>query len=713
MIRVERTEAPFLLQTRLDRAAAQMQRIGAALPPRFDFDPAPWLDARPALAEMFHHKCAYCESPLADALTQSGVEHFRPTQGAMDLKKRVDRHHYYWLAYEWTNLYLVCGNCNVNKKTLFPVEGKRALLGRSVSAERPLLIDPCSDHPEAHFYYYRDGVVGPGSHRGEITIKCLGLNRPDLVEARGQAAEQVWHALQIAGEPVSDALIGPSLPYAAIRRSVVRQWQVQQTQGRLKPRRKRAKTASRKQATKRRVSTAKRTPEQDSSSSRRQTIVTPVNVRQSGFVRKIDIRNFRAIRRLDSLPVNAAARSERTEETPAGWMMLLGENAAGKSSVLQAVALALAGKSALAAIPTTQLDSLINNNANAATVRIEVSADPYVIELQLQRGRRPKFLKGGEGHAGLVLGYGATRLIGHTVAKKSSGVSDDEKRISNLFDPLAPLTPAEKWLLALYRRSPDAFNAVGDTVRTLLRLEARKPLRVKGNRVLIATDLGPVRPHQLSSGFQSIFSLGIDIMQASAQHTHDKRYISGVVLLDEIDAHLHPRWKMEVVETLRTAFPYVQFIASTHEPLCLRGTKKNEIVLMRRDENGVIEAVTDLPSPEQMRVDQLLTSALFGLHTTLDPKLEKEFREYYALLGKDKLNSKERARLDALRKPLGRVGVLGYTRRDQLVYQFIDKYLANEQRLPPEELKPRLARTKRRVLDLWERAEAWTEKERA
>jgi 5-methylcytosine-specific restriction endonuclease McrA len=92
-----------------------------------------WNHALPVLVSLFSGKCAYCESKAEDSF--GVIDHFRPRSGAMDLSKRVDPDHYYWLACEWTNLYLVCRTCNVNKKTQFPVDGPRAALGGSVADE--------------------------------------------------------------------------------------------------------------------------------------------------------------------------------------------------------------------------------------------------------------------------------------------------------------------------------------------------------------------------------------------------------------------------------------------------------------------------------------------------------------------------------------------------------------------------------------------------
>jgi len=91
-----------------------------------------------------------------------------------------------------------------------------------------------------------------------------------------------------------------------------------------------------------------------------------------------------------------------------------------------------------------------------------------------------------------------------------------------------------------------------------------------------------------------------------------------LVLIDEIDAHMHPTWQQSIVPSLTELFPNVQFIATTHSPLIVGGLPPTQIVRLARDPNG---RVVPLPIEEDMvlgRADQLLTSNLFGLDTTLD-----------------------------------------------------------------------------------------------
>jgi hypothetical protein len=96
----------------------------------------------------------------------------------------------------------------------------------------------------------------------------------------------------------------------------------------------------------------------------------------------------------------------------------------------------------------------------------------------------------------------------------------------------------------------------------------------------------------------------------------------GLVLIDEIETHLHPRWKLRVVSALRKAMPNVQFVATTHDPLCLRGMRADEVQVFVRDEAHRIEVLSGLPDVRGLRAEQLLTSDYFGLASTADPDVE-------------------------------------------------------------------------------------------
>ena len=73
---------------------------------------------------------------------------------------------------------------------------------------------------------------------------------------------------------------------------------------------------------------------------------------------------------------------------------------------------------------------------------------------------------------------------------------------------------------------------------------------------------------ELSDGFKSTIILAVDIMMKLSDAQSDMDKMTGIILIDELGNQLHPRWQMSIVKQLRTVFPNINFIISTHHPLC-------------------------------------------------------------------------------------------------------------------------------------------------
>ena len=143
---------------------------------------------------MHNGRCCYCER-LRDGTRESDIEHFRPkTEVAEKSPKRLG---YWWLAYEWVNLFFSCKMCNEqHKKTHFPVRGTRATSpDHSLNDELACLLDPAADdidraigfdwftHDESVLIY----GVGQNAERAMTTVKIIDLNRPALVTERWES----------------------------------------------------------------------------------------------------------------------------------------------------------------------------------------------------------------------------------------------------------------------------------------------------------------------------------------------------------------------------------------------------------------------------------------------------------------------------------------------------------------------------------------------
>ena len=116
-----------------------------------------------------------------------------------------------------------------------------------------------------------------------------------------------------------------------------------------------------------------------------------------------------------------------------------------------------------------------------------------------------------------------------------------------------------------------------------------------------------------------------------------------VVLIDEIDLHVHPRWQRKIMTQFSNHFPNVQFIATTHSPLMITSMRDvNVAVLKQAGEHVVIE--NDPEVVEGWRFDQILVS-LFGLETARSLRVEDLMKKRETLLGKESLTPQDSERL--------------------------------------------------------------------
>ena len=129
----------------------------------------------------------------------------------------------------------------------------------------------------------------------------------------------------------------------------------------------------------------------------------------------------------------------------------------------------------------------------------------------------------------------------------------------------------------------------------------------------------PVGIEHLSSGYMSILAMMSDLLVRlfrQQPHINDPGELHGVVFIDEIDIHLHPKFQKHLVEQLSATFPKVQFVVSTHSPIPLLGAPKNSVICVvkrSKDKGTFIERVDDKIYLEELLPNTILTSPIFGM----------------------------------------------------------------------------------------------------
>ncbi len=127
-----------------------------------------------------------------------------------------------------------------------------------------------------------------------------------------------------------------------------------------------------------------------------------------------------------------------------------------------------------------------------------------------------------------------------------------------------------------------------------------------------------------------------------------------VVLVDEIDLHLHPRWQRELIGFLTERFPSTQFIVTSHSPLVVQAATDANLALLRREGDHVV-IENDPETLRGWRVDPILTSDLFGLPTARPPDEEKLLLRRKELLTKPRRTRSEQKEIEEIEERIGPV----------------------------------------------------------
>jgi uncharacterized protein (TIGR02646 family) len=693
-MKIDRGHAPDYLLS--DEVALAIERLEAFYlsdnrgQKRYDFPSNYTIDneLRSYLRRRFQEKCCYCETRIAIS-ELAIVERFRPHSGIRD-KSDYFPDLYWWLTFRWDNLLYCCKECLQYKANYFPIAGKRAMFkADDLDAEDCLLFDPCNDHRELHFDYDEDGNIYPLTVKADQSISLLRLARPSLkdkrIETRHSLITSIDKLLGGRSNPIRDTHIAyllaiyneqPDIEVLSFQRwallKELERWpSLAKTMG-----------IEEKWIEERQQSVAANMVEMPAAGDK--------GITNDYFpIEYIQIKNFKGV---SNLTINF----RENEVDRKSWLFLLGENGVGKSSILQAIAIGIkADENSIKPL----IPALIQKGKPRAEIKIKQRDSENIITTILTRKGASISQQGI--FDSYLLGYGSLRL---SVEETNYSERQDKARISyeNLFNPIKPLNDITKWLKRIHKGNPKFFNAVAWSIKQLLPHDfLDNDLTIEKGEIMFRNSKKLFS--ELSDGFKSTIILAVDIMMklSSAQADMDK--MSGIVIIDELGNQLHPRWQMRIVKQLRTVFKNLNFIISTHHPLCLRGSENGEVLLLKNVDNQLV-SVTDLPDPASLRVDQILASEFFGLNSLIDPELEAKFNRYYELLAKEKnINSKEQQELDSLKDKLRSQKQLGASLREELMYYAIDSLLASKlvyDKTPAnrQQLKEEVVR---RVGDIW------------
>ena len=335
--------------------------------------------------------------------------------------------------------------------------------------------------------------------------------------------------------------------------------------------------------------------------------------------------------------------------------LLLGDNGSGKTTVLQTVALSTFGPTArdanLAARTLVRQEQVQRESRGKATSRLfahlrlheqdrssrgEIDSEIHIhrrgelehlrFESREDRDEDPTWgsVYESENDAFFVVGYGATRRVepgeNLDMGARSKSRFLRAQRVQSLFQDSFSLIPLTFWLPKLKSSNPGRYKQVIGLIATLLKPGKFEFTGELGDNDYVFRRSGVNIPFQsLSDGYRAFIGWVGDLLYHVCYGCPKGKKLvksSGVVLVDEIDLHLHPKWQMEVINAVATTLPRLQFIMTSHSPLVAGSLESMNIHTLKLTQANTTKVGRLTDGIHGLDADQILLTDLFGLKTT-------------------------------------------------------------------------------------------------
>lgn len=303
---------------------------------------------------------------------------------------------------------------------------------------------------------------------------------------------------------------------------------------------------------------------------------------------------------------------------------ILGENGDGKTVLLQALLLAFK-------------EHFVKNIARKSLVGEFLDFDNDFIEATYQVELEDKSIlsKANLSYHSDVYAYGTNR--GNTLSE-----TEDEYGFMTLFSPRYHLRNPVEWLEGLrgkeleLKEKNKEENSENENALTLAtakelleniinsgenpkNIHIEVDLSTKEKVKFIERDT-KIKFEHLSEGYRSVFIWVADLVSRLAESQPNVKQIQefkGIVLVDEVGLHLHPKWENKIVQKLRFWFPNIQFFFTTHSPICVLGASEDAVFYRLYKEEGIakLSEQIDYSQIKEMTANQVVTSMLFDLET--------------------------------------------------------------------------------------------------
>jgi hypothetical protein len=354
-------------------------------------------------------------------------------------------------------------------------------------------------------------------------------------------------------------------------------------------------------------------------------------------IKQIQVRNYHGIIETGvHLPVDAR------------WIFLTGENSYGKTAILRALTIGLFG--------SRDQDTILFDADSKSEIAVEI----------YQNGKNLINIVGDVNFKtfGYFASYGSSRLV--IQSDRTTGeITGRSTKTYSMFNADGVSLNIERELVLWYLDKDPRYDIVRDILLKLLPHSADIIVDRKNKEVLYTekeniedggSTFDPIPFHKLAAGNKSIIAMIGDLSirfykeyeKDGLKDTHPIDF-EGIVIIDELDLHLHPKWLRRLPAILSRLFPKIQFIAATHSEIPLLGAPKDSVFLKvtRTQKEGIRIERVDVDF-KNLLPHHLLTSPIFGLDEEIIPEANERLSDmktldnYYESLETDEMMDKLR-----------------------------------------------------------------------
>ena len=410
------------------------------------------------------------------------------------------------------------------------------------------------------------------------------------------------------------------------------------------------------------------------------------------YIDRVTLAHIRGFRTLDFSLARGAGRY-------AGWTVFTGDNGSGKSTLLKAIAIALTGKDTARALQPS-FHRWITEGEHEAWIELRIvrnSKDdaladsgrspgklvPFPVRMTLRNGgkepqseiTRPvgtplnystpqRTIWSSDAKGWFSCGYGPfRRVFGASPDAMRQMVAPATERFVTMFQEAASLAEVDQWLRNLSHKSLENKTDEQQQLAVLIEIlrDELMPNQITVDRVdsdgLWLKDRNGLQMawSEMSDGYRAALALLADILRhlfnaygvsgLTERGADGKLFItrSGVVLIDEIDAHLHPEWQRVIGFWLTRHFPYIQFLVTTHSPIICQAADENGLFVLPEPGSGVEPRALTAAEYRTVivsRPDTILLTPAFGLQNTRSPRAVEGRASYAKLLAKERAGAK-------------------------------------------------------------------------